>query len=371
MWIWEHHHWPVFRYDAAALAMPLAQAASRIGYLHGRIASLHGKDHDQAAMSALTADILESSAIEGEQLDLETVRSSLARRLGLDIGGTAKVDRHVDGVVEMTLDATRNATAPLTAKRLQGWQAALFPTGFSGLSKIRVAKWRNDAQGPMQVISGPIGRQRVHYQAPPASDLPKAMTRFLAWCESETLEPLLLKAALAHLWFVTLHPFDDGNGRIARAIGDLMLSRHDALPFRYYSLSAQILAEKKEYYAMLERTQRDGLDVTPWLAWFLQCLARAAQRSEQTLDRVIAKSLFWQRIAHAPLNARQTKALNKVLDEFEKPLTNRKWAALTCVSSDTALRDLRALVELGVVEPAQRGGRSAGYWLVGVPRRES
>lgn len=368
MWIWEQPGWPGLRYDPGALAAPLADAARAIGRLHGRVAALRGSDRDRAALSALMADVLESSAIEGERLDVEAVRSSLARRLGVDVGGAARPDRHVEGVVEMTLDATRNAAAPLTAARLQAWQAALFPTGRSGLSELRVGCWRDDADGPMQVVSGPIGRQKVHFEAPPAGRLDAEIAQLLAWCEAPKGSDPLLDAGLAHLWFVTLHPFDDGNGRVARAVGDLMLSRSDGEPYRYYSVSSQIQAERDDYYRILESTQRDGLDVTPWLAWFLGCLARSVRRADAELDRVLVKALFWQRMAHVPLSERQMKALNKVLDEFDRPVTNRKWAALTRTSSDTALRDLRALVDAGVLEPAGGGGRSTAYWLAGVPR---
>lgn len=367
MWIWEEPDWPVLRYDAGALAARLADTAHGVGRLHGRIAALRQHDRDHAALIALTADVMESSAIEGERLDVEAVRSSLARRLGVEPAGKGRVDRHVDGVVEMTLDATRNAAAPLTAKRLQAWQAALFPTGRSGLSEIRVGKWRNDGQGPMQVVSGPIGQQQVHYEAPPADRLVAEVARFLDWCEARDTETPLLKAGLAHLWFVTLHPFDDGNGRVARAVGDLMLSRDDGELYRYYSVSSQIQAERDAYYEVLERTQRGGTEVTLWLAWFLECVARAVRRADAELDRVLDKSMFWQRVAHVPLSERQMKALNKVLDGFDKPVTNRKWAALTRTSSDTALRDLRALVGAGVLERTDAGGRSAAYWLAGLP----
>lgn len=368
MWIWQQSDWPAFRYDASAVAVALADTAQAIGRLHGKVSGLQADDRDRAALAGLVADVLKSSAIEGELLDVDAVRSSLARRLGVDVGGLAQVDRHVDGVVEMTLDATQNAAAPLTAQRLQAWQAALFPTGRSGLSEIRVGRWRDDRHGPMQVVSGPDGRQTVHFEAPPAQRLDVEVARFLHWFDEEgTPDPTLVRAGLAHLWFVTVHPFDDGNGRVARAISDLALSRHDAMPYRYYSLSAQLQAERNEYYGMLERTQRDGLDVTPWLAWFLGCLARAVHRSDKELDRVLVKALFWQRVARVPLSERQVKALNRMLDEFDRPVTNRKWAALTKTSSDTALRDLKTLVEAGVLERTQGGGRSAGYWLVGVP----
>lgn len=367
-WIWESPDWPAFRYDAAQLAAPLAEAALAMGRLHGRIASMQSGDRDGAALAALMADVLQSSAIEGERLDVDAVRSSLARRLGVDVGGTARADRHVDGVVEMTLDATERATEPLTVERLQAWQAALFPTGRSGLSRISVGAWRDDRDGPMQVVSGPIGKQAVHFEAPPAPRLQPEVDHFLAWFEGDATTHPLIRAGLAHFWFVTLHPFEDGNGRVTRAISDLVLSRHDGLRYRYYSLSAQLLASRDDYYAMLERTQRGGMDVTPWLAWFLRVLCRAVQRSEAELERVLVKALFWQRMAAVPLTERQAKALNRILDEFGSPVTNRKWAALTKVSRDTALRDLQALVDAGVLERLPGRGRSTAYWPVGVPR---
>lgn len=367
-WIWEHPHWPAFRYDTAALASPLADAAHAIGRLHGRVDALQAPDRDRAAMAALMADVLKSSAIEGEQLDVDAVRSSLARRLGVDVGGGSVADRHVEGVVAMNLDATERAGTALTVERLKAWQAALFPTGRSGLSAVRVGEWRDDRAGPMQVVSGPHGRQTVHYQAPPAERLDVEVAHFLDWFERPSQEPPLVRAGLAHLWFVTLHPFEDGNGRVSRAIGDMALSRHDGMRYRYYSVSAQMQAERNDYYDQLERSQRGDLDVTTWLAWFLGCLARAVHRSATELERVLHKALFWQRVAAVPLTERQVKALNKVIDEFEQPITNRKWAALTRVSSDTALRDLKALVAAGVLEPAAGAGRSAAYWLAGVPR---
>ena len=370
LWIWGQPGWPALRYDPAALAARLSAAAHATGRLQGRVATLADPDRARAALAALTADVLQSSAIEGETLDVEAVRSSLARRMGVDDARRAHTDRHVEGVVEMNLDATRNAHAPLTAERLKSWQAALFPTGRSGLSEIRVGQWRADSAGPMQVVSGPIGKHHVHFEAPPAQRLDSEMQRFLDGCEAPSGEPQLLRAGLAHFWLVSIHPFDDGNGRVARAVGDLMLSRSDKQPFRYYSVSAQIQRERETYYDILERTQRGGLDVTPWLAWFLDCLCRAVARADQELDRVLVKALFWQRVAHVPLNERQIKALNRVLDDFDQPVSNRKWAALSKTSSDTALRDLRALVDAGVLERAG-GGRSAAYWLVGVPLPEA
>ncbi len=367
MWIWQAADWPNLDYDARRIAPLLGDTAGSMGHLHGRLAALASGERDRAALAALMGDVLESSAIEGERLDVDTVRSSLARRLGVDAGGVAKVDRQVEGVVAMTLDATESAAAPLTAERLKAWQAALFPTGRSGLLEVRVGAWRDDRDGPMQVVSGPHGRQTVHFQAPPADRLEAEVSSFLEWFEGPDDEHALVQAGLAHLWFVTLHPFEDGNGRVARAIGDMALSRHDGQRYRYYSVSAQLQAEREDYYDMLERTQRGGLDVTDWLEWFLGCLGRAVRRSEAQLQRTLQKAMFWRRIATVPLSERQIKALNKVIDEFEQPITNRKWAAMTRVSPDTALRDLNALVEAGVLEPTGAGGRSAAYWLKGMP----
>jgi len=265
--------------------------------------------------------------------------------------------------VDMVLDATTHCTAPLTEQRLFSWHAALFPTGYSGLSRIATGAWRDDTSGPMQVVSGPMGRQRVHFEAPPAQRLPQEMRRFLAWADSPAPEPGLIRAGLGHLWFVTLHPFDDGNGRIARAVGDLLLARADGSPQRFYSLSAQIQRERKAYYDILERTQKGSLNVTDWLLWFLQTLEQAVAHAHQTLDTVLHKARFWQRVSGAGLNTRQVKVLNRLLDSFEGKLTSSKWAALAKCSTDTALRDLTELVALGVLRRSGAGGRSTSYEL--------
>jgi Fic family protein len=315
----------------------------------------------------LTEDVVKTSEIEDEVLNVESVRSSIARRLGVDIGAVAPVDRHVEGVVEMVLDATSHSAEPLTTERLLGWHAALFPTGYSGLNKIAVGQWRNDAAGPMQVMSGPLGRRKVHFLAPPAEVLAVEMARFLAWANEEAGEPVLVKAGLAHLWFVTLHPFDDGNGRIARAVGDLFLARADGSPQRFYSLSAQIQRERKDYYDVLERTQKGTLDVTGWLSWFLGTLGRAITSAQTTLDAILVKARFWQRWAlieqGRPLNERQVKLLNRLLDGFEGKLTSSKWAAIAKCSPDTALRDITQLLELGALKKSPGGGRSTSYVL--------
>lgn len=329
----------------------------------GRLADVGLALRDQASLGALTEDVVKTSEIEGEQLNVESVRSSIARRLGVDIGALAPVDRRVEGVVEMVLDATGRCDAPLTAERLFGWHAALFPIGYSGRTRIHVGAWRDDSTGPMQVVSGPVHRHRVHYEAPPASRLEAEVRRFLEWANATTPEPTLIKAGLAHLWFVTLHPFDDGNGRVARAVGDLWLARADGSPQRFYSLSAQIQRERKDYYDILERTQKGTLDVTEWLAWFLGTLHRAVHSAQHTLDAVLRKSRFWQGWAGTPLNERQVRLLNRLLDGFEGKLTSSKWASIGKCSPDTALRDINELIGLGLLRRAPGGGRSSAYEL--------
>lgn len=362
-YIWQASDWPSWRFDLAALAQPLVDVSRAQGLLIGRLADVGLALRDQASLSALTEDVVKTSEIEGEQLNVESVRSSIARRLGVDIGALAPVDRHVEGVVEMVLDATANCTAPVTRDRLFGWHAALFPTGYSGLVRINVGSWRDDASGPMQVVSGPLGRQRVHFGAPPADRLASETDRFFAWANNVANEPPLIKAGLAHLWLVTLHPFDDGNGRIARAVGDLFLARADGGHQRFYSLSAQIQRERRAYYDILERTQKQSLDVTEWLAWFLNTLHRAVDQAHHTLDAVLTKTRFWQRWATTPLNARQVKLVNRLLDGFEGKLTSSKWAAIAKCSPDTALRDITDLLARGVLRKSDAGGRSTSYDL--------
>ena len=365
LYIWQSDDWPNWRYDLSALTGTLTEVSRAQGLLLGRLADVGMALRDQASLAALTEDVVKTSDIEGEVLNVESVRSSIARRLGVDIGAVAPVDRHVEGVVEMVLDATSRGADPLTAERLFGWHAALFPTGYSGMTRIEVGQWRTDAEGPMQVVSGHVGRRKVHFQAPPAQALAAEIDRFLAWANAETGEPALIKAGLAHLWFVTLHPFDDGNGRIARAVGDLFLARADGSPQRFYSLSAQIQRERKDYYEVLERTQKGSLDVTGWLSWFLGTLGRAVASSQTTLDAVLVKARFWQRWAGQPLNERQVKLLNRLLDGFDGKLTSSKWAAIAKCSPDTALRDITQLLDLGVLQKTPGGGRSTGYELAG------
>ncbi len=382
-YIWQANDWPTWRFDLATLAQPLAEVSRAQGLLMGRLADVGMALRDQASLSVLTEDVIKTSEIEGEQLNAESVRSSIARRLGVDIGALAPVDRHVEGVVELVLDATANCNDPVTRDRLFGWHAALFPTGYSGLVRINVGGWRDDATGPMQVVSGPLGRQRVHFEAPPAGGLAAETARFLAWANNNASgEPPLIKAGLAHLWWVTLHPFDDGNGRIARAVGDLFLARADASPQRFYSLSAQIQRERNAYYDILERTQKTSLDATEWLAWFLATLHRAVDQAQHTLDAVLYKTRFWQRWAThglstglstgsstgsssalAPLNERQVKLVNRLLDGFRGKLTTSKWAVIAKCSPDTALRDITDLLTRGILRKSAAGGRSTSYEL--------
>jgi len=361
--VWQTDHWPEWRYDLSALAAPLAEVSRTQGVLLGRLADVGMAVRDQASLAALTADVVKTSEIEGERLDVGSVRSSIARRLGVDIGASAPADRHVEGVVDMVLDATSNSNAPVTRERLFAWHAALFPTGYSGLSKIGIGRWRDDALGPLQVVSGPLGRQQVHYEAPPAARLDSEMTQLLAWVDASTHEPALIKAGIGHLWFVTLHPFDDGNGRIARAIGDLLLARADGSPQRFYSLSAQIQRERDDYYLILERTQKSSVDITEWLVWFLATLHRAIDEAHLTLDTVLFKARFWQHWGSTSLNVRQSKLLNRLLDGFEGKLTSSKWAAIAKCSPDTALRDINNLLALGLLRKSDAGGRSTGYEL--------
>jgi Fic family protein len=366
-YIWQANDWPNWCFDLAVLAGPMAEVSRAQGLLIGRLADVGMALRNQASLAALTEDVVKTSEIEGETLNVESVRSSVARRLGVDIGALVPVDRHVEGVVEMVLDATANCHAPMSRERLFGWHAALFPTGYSGLSKIKVGGWRNDVTGPMQVISGPIGRQHVHFEAPPADRLEAEMRHFLDWVNDASNEPPLIKAGLGHLWFVTLHPFDDGNGRIARAIGDLLLARADGSPQRFYSLSAQIQRERKAYYDILERTQKRSMDVTEWLAWFLDALHRAVEQAHSTFDAVLIKAHFWQRWATMTLNERQVKLLHRLLDGFEGKLTSSKWAAIVKCSPDTALRDINELLARGVLRKSDAGGRSTSYELNDLP----
>ncbi len=364
MYIWELPDWPRFRWDQERLGKVLAEARHEQGRLMGRMEALGFRLREEAVLQTLTQDVLKSSEIEGEKLDPDQVRSSIARRLGMDIGGLKPADRNVEGVVEMMLDATRGFDQPLGDDRLFAWHASLFPTGRSGMTEIRVGAWRDDSGGPMQVVSGPYGKERVHYVAPPATRLDSEMLAFLDWFNSETDTDPVLKAGLAHLWFVTIHPFDDGNGRIARAIADMALARSERSAQRFYSMSAQIQLERNDYYDTLEATQKGSMDVTDWHEWFLSCLARTVAGAQHTLASVLLKARFWDRFATDPLNKRQIKVLNRLLDDFEGKLTSSKWAKLTKCSQDTAYRDILDLMERRVLKKNPGGGRSTSYDLV-------
>jgi Fic family protein len=319
----------------------------------------------EAMLSTLTEDVVKSSEIEGEDLDTLKVRSSIARRLGMEIKGLIPSDRNVDGVVELMLDATQNYAAPLTEDRLFGWHASLFPTGRSGLQRITVAGWRDDADGPMQVVSGPFGREKVHYEAPAAGRVAEEMAGFMAWFESPFAHDPVLKAALAHLWFVTIHPFEDGNGRIARAIADMALARSEGVAERFYSMSSEIRQRRSAYYDVLEQTQKGSLDATGWLLWFLECLDGAISRADAVLGDVMVKAAFWEQHKAASFNERQRMMLNRLLDGFEGKLNTSKWAKITKSSQDTALRDIEGLIGLGILVKEGAGGRSTSYALIG------
>jgi len=364
-YIWEIEDWPALHWDDQALAKQLAHVSREQGRLLGKMEGLGFELRSEAHLRTLTEDVVKSSEIEGEKLPPDQVRSSIARRLGIDVGGLVAVDRDVEGVVEMMLDATSSYQEPLTQERLFGWHAALFPAGRSGMRKIKVGQWRDGSGGPMQVVSGPMGKEKVHYQAPPADRVPEEVKKFLAWFKKPGDADPLLVAGLAHLWFVTIHPFDDGNGRIARAIADMALARSEQTGQRFYSMSGQIRTKRNEYYDMLERTQKGGLDITRWQAWFLECLLRAIEGAQGTLAAVLNKARFWERFAKEPLNERQIKVLNRLMDGFDGKLTSSKWAKIAKCSQDTAYRDIMDLVERGALRKDAGGGRSTSYSLVG------
>ena len=357
-------NWPRFNWQKDQIVPLLAETRYRQGRLLGRMESLGFHLQAEASLQTLTLDVLKSSEIEGELLDAEQVRSSIACRLGMDIAGLVPADRHVEGIVEMMLDATQQFQQPLSEDRLFGWHAALFPTGRSGMHKIVVGAWRdNKNDDPMQVVSGAIGKEKVHFEAPEANRLHTEMNQFITWFnENSSMDPVL-KAAIAHLWFVTIHPFDDGNGRIARAIADMQLARADGTAQRFYSMSAQIRKERKEYYDILEATQKGSLDITHWLTWFLLCLTRAIAATDETLSGVLRKVKFWEKHAATFLNERQRTMLNKLLDGFEGKLKTSKWAKITKTSQDTALRDIQDLVEKQILVKEPGGGRSTAYLL--------
>ncbi len=364
MYLWDKPDWPAFTWDEQSLTRLLARVSKEQGRLLGKMEALGFDLRSEAHLRTLTEDVVKSSEIEGETLAPDQVRSSIARQLGLDIGGLVPADRNVEGAVEMMLDATGNYARALTEERLFAWHASLFPTGRSGMSKIRVGSWRDDSSGPMQVVSGPVGREKMHYEAPPADRVSDEMATFLRWFEQPgDIDPLLI-AGLAHLWFVTIHPFDDGNGRIARAIADMALARSEKTGQRFYSMSTQIRREHKSYYDTLEWVQKGELSVTQWQDWFLTCLQSAIEGAQETLTDVLGKARFWERFAKEPLNERQIKILNRLMDDFEGKLTTSKWAKIAKCSQDTAYRDILDLIERGALQKEAGGGRSTSYSLV-------
>jgi Fic family protein len=363
IYIHEKADWPQFTWESDRLGAALAAVRHKQGRLLGRMETLGFDLRLEASLAVLTSDVVKSSAIEGEILNPEQVRSSIARRLGLDVAGLPRASRDVEGVVEMMLDATRNLEQPLTKKRLFSWHASLFPTGRSGMREITVGAWRPKEAGAMQVVSGPYGHERVHFEAPEADRLDAETTRFIKWFNGPASVDPVLKAGIAHFWFVTVHPFEDGNGRIARAIADMALARADGTKDRFYSMSSQIEAERKDYYLRLEGVQRGGLDITRWLSWFLECLERSIDNAEQVLAAVLYKAKLWQRINRRPVNDRQRLVINRLLDGFKGCLTTSKYAKLAKCSTDTALRDIRELVERGVLVQNPGRGRSTSYRL--------
>lgn len=362
-YIYQKDKWPNFTWKSHKIINLLGDARNLQGRLIGRMESLGFELRDEALLETLTLDVLKSAEIEGELLNPEQVRSSIAQRLGIEFAGAITSDRNVDGMVEMLIDATHNCFKPLTKERLFDWHAALFPTGRSGIFKITVANWRKDISGKMQVVSGAAGREKVHFQAPDAAFIDMEMKRFLNWFNEENKTDLVIKAAIAHLWFVTIHPFQDGNGRITRALTDMLLAQSDKITQRFYSMSAQIRVERKEYYEILEKTQRGDLDITEWIEWFLNCLINALKATDAILSRVLLKADFWNRHSKLIINERQKKVLNQLLEGFEGKLTSRKWAKIVKCSKDTAIRDINDLIEKNVLQKESAGGRSTSYEL--------
>ncbi len=361
-YIYQQKNWTDFTWDYSKIAVVLGEVRNLQGRLSGTMNGLGFSLQSEAMLETLTLDILKSSEIEGEKLNRKQVRSSIAKRLGLEAGGLEFIDRNVEGVVEMLLDATQNYTQDLSEDRLWGWHSALFPSGRSGMYKIEVGKYRT---GEMQVVSGAMGQEKVHYEAVEAKNLKLEMDKFIQWINKESEIDPVLKSAIAHLWFVTIHPFDDGNGRIARAISDMLLARSDGSSQRFYSMSNQILKERKKYYSALEKTQHSDSDITSWLSWFLNCLKNSLLSTEVVLKSVFRKADFWEKHKNTPINERQRLIINKLFDNFYGKLTSSKWAKMTKVSSDTALRDIKDLITKDILRQEEEGGRSVNYTLKG------
>lgn len=362
-YIHQHKDWPDFYWNNELVLAELVNLRHRQGRVQGYLEAMGFVVRNATTLDTLTSDVLKSSEIEGEFLNADQVRSSVARHLGLEVAGLALADRTVDGVVEMMVDATQNYTATLTATRLYNWHAALFPTGRTGMHKITVGAWRKDDAGPMQVVSGAMGKERVHFEAPHSKRVHAEMKAFLKWFNAPSALDPVLKSALAHLWFLTVHPFDDGNGRIARALADLQLARADADSRRFYSMSAQIRVERKTYYETLERTQKGTLDVTEWMLWYLQCMGRALSATEHKMKQVLRKNKFFEKHQNTVFNERQRKMINLLFDGFEGKLSSSKWAKINKCSADTALRDIQDLVDKKALLKEEAGGRSTSYVL--------
>ena len=362
-YIHQKDNWPNFTWKSDEFVNQLSEARNLQGRLIGRMESLGFDLRDEALLDTLTLDVLKSAEIEGELLNPELVRSSIAQRLGMELAGSVVSDRNIDGMVEMMIDATRNCFKPLTSDRLFDWHAALFPTGRSGIGKIIVADWRKDITGPMQVVSGVIGKEKIHFQAPDADLMENEMNRFLAWFNENDKIDLVIKAAIAHLWFVTIHPFQDGNGRITRALTDMLLAQSDKSMQRFYSMSAQIRIERKQYYEILEKTQKGDLEITEWIKWFLNCLINTLKSTDKTLIRVLFKADFWNKHSKTNINDRQKELLNKLLDGFQGKLTSSKWAKIAKCSKDTAIRDINDMISKDILQKEIAGGRSTNYEL--------
>lgn len=363
IYIWQQREWPNFSWDDARLSYKLGKVRSLQGRLIGKLSTLGFDMKNTATLDALTSDITQSSEIEGEMLDNGQVRSSVARHLGIETEGLPEADRYIDGIVQVMIDATQNYMLPLTEKRLFNWHAALFPTGRSGMHKITVANWRQGSE-PMQVISGVMGKEKVHYQAPGSDHVSDQMKLFMDWANGNQKTDPVLKAAIAHLWFVTIHPFDDGNGRLSRTITDLFLTRADEMPHRFYSMSAEIRKQHKNYYKILGKTQKGDLDITEWLEWFLDCLEASLLDTGKSVDTVLQKTSFWDKHRLVPMNERQIKMVNLLWDGFEGKLTSSKWGKITKCSTDTALRDIQDLIIKGILRKTDEGGRSTNYELI-------
>ena len=359
-YIYQYNNWPNFTWNEKKILGLIGKIRHLQGKIFGQISSLGFSLKKETMLSTLTLDVLKSSEIEGEILNYEQVRSSIARKLGLDYAGMVYSDRYVDGVVEMMLDATQNYLNPLDDERLFGWHAALFPTGRSGMYKIETACYRS---GEMQIVSGPLGKEKIHFQAPPPSQVKFEMDRFIKWFNLDSNIDAVIKSAIAHFWFIIIHPFDDGNGRIARAITDLLLARSDSSSLRFYSLSNQILQERNVYYEILQKVQYKDGDITEWLIWFLSCLNRALESTEKTVEKVLYKTEFWDKHKNTELNSRQRLMLNKLFDGFEGKLKSSKWSKITKCSADTALRDIKDLINKGILRQEKSGGRSTNYEL--------